>query len=615
MAAAPEFDLRLLGAQARPGTVRYGVWAPDASRVAVAVERDSATHTLDLTAEEDGVWSADDPEGAAGDLYMFCLDGGRPLPDPASRFQPGGVSGASECVDPWAFDWKCATWTRPSWIGQTTYELHVGAFTPEGTFLAAIPKLRRLRELGVEAVELMPVADFTGERNWGYDGVALFAPAHSYGRPDDMRALVDAAHDARLAVILDVVYNHVGPGSILGGFSPDYFRKGEKTPWGSGFNLDGPRSDPVRQFIKASVSAWLDEYRVDGLRLDATHAIRDESPVHMIEEIVELAHRRGAFVIAEDERNTACILRRRDGGGFGVDAAWADDFHHQLRVALTGTRKSYFGSYGGATDDLADTLLHGWTFRGQPYAAWDGRPRGEPADHLPPEAFVYCIENHDQIGNRARGERLEHLVTPAQFRAASMLLCLNPHALLLFMGQEWAASSPFLFFSNHGGELGPLVSAGRQLEFGHDVVAPDPESPSTFESSKLSWEESADGLHAAIWRLYHGCLRERVALRTEGALTNGRWTVVTEGRAVAVRYQAADGERLLLCNFDGEPLSSDALPRSLAAPSRSAWRVILDSEGLDFGGPSSADQDKWTLPATGALWLGSEGRDTAHGPR
>jgi maltooligosyltrehalose trehalohydrolase len=598
-----------LGAQVVSGGVRYGVWAPDAARVAVEVEGASAARTLALSRLADGFWSIGDPEGAAGDRYRFSLDGEDPLPDPASRFQPAGVSGPSECIDPGTFEWHCSAWKRPGWIGQTIYELHVGAFTPEGTFRGAIPRLSQIRELGAEAIELMPVADFTGERNWGYDGVALFAPSRCYGRPEDLRALVDAAHGAGLAVILDVVYNHVGPGSILGCYSQDYFRKGDNTPWGNGFNLDGPHSDPVRHFIMANVVFWLDEYRLDGLRLDATHAIVDRSPNHIIEKVAEIARWRGAFLIAEDDRNTACVLRSREGGGFGVDAVWADDFHHQVRVALTGTRKSYFASYGGGMDDLADTIRHGWTYRGQPFPAWNGRPRGEPADHLRPEAFIYCIENHDQIGNRSHGERLENLVTPAQFRAASMLLCLCPHAVLLFMGQEWAADSPFLFFSDHGGQLGPVVSASRRSEHGHEAIAPDPESASTFEASKLSWEDNADGAHAATRRLYKACLRERVELRADGALSSGRWTVTSEGRAVAVRYEVAGGERLLLCNFAGEVLASDALPDSLAARSAGAWRVILDSENPDCWDRLSAEGDRWKLPATGALWLSAERRD------
>jgi maltooligosyltrehalose trehalohydrolase len=612
MAGSPEFDLRPLGAQPGDAGMRYCVWAPDAPRVAVEIGSAGASRTLPLSRGADGYWYIGDSDGRAGDLYRFRLDGRRPLPDPASRFQPQGVSGPSACVDPRVFTWRCAGWTRPRWMGQTIYEVHVGAMTPEGTFRAAIPKLARIRELGAEAIELMPVADFVGGRNWGYDGVALFAPSRAYGNPDDLRALVDAAHEEGLAVILDVVYNHVGPGSVLGSYTQDYFQKGEGTPWGSGFNLDGPRSGPVRNFLLGSVATWLDEFRIDGLRLDATHAIRDNSPVHLIEEIAGLAHARGAFLIAEDERNTARILRLPGGGGFGVNAAWADDFHHQVRVALTGIRTSYFSGYGGRADDLADTIRHGWTYRGQPYPAWDGRSRGEPADRLPPEAFIYCIENHDQIGNRARGERLEHLVSPAQFRTASMLLCLGPHPVLLFMGQEWAASTPFLFFSDHGGELGALVSAGRQREFGHDRPAPDPESPATFAASHLAWDESTKGAHAATRRLYRACLRERAGLRAEGALSQGRWEAIAEGRMVAVRYEAAGGERLLLCNFAGDALGPGTLPPSLAARPGRNWQVILSSENPGRRGDAIAGRDAWILPGTGALWLGAEQKGDAN---
>jgi maltooligosyltrehalose trehalohydrolase len=609
MAEAAEPDRRPLGAQLLAGGVRYRVWAPDALSTWVDVECAAAARTLRLSREADGYWSIDDPEGAAGDLYRYRLDGGHPLPDPASRFQPDGLAGPSECVDARAFEWRFPAWTRPGWAGQTTYELHVGALTPEGTFRAAIPILGRIRELGAEAIELMPVADFAGARNWGYDGAALFAPSRSYGRPDDLRALVDAAHGAGLAVILDVVYNHVGPGSVLGSFAPDYLRKGEETPWGSGFNLDGPRSGPVRHYIRSNAAAWLDDFRIDGLRLDATHAIRDGSSVHIIEEITELAHERGAFIVAEDERNTALILR---GGGLGADAVWADDFHHQVRVALTGTRESYFGGYAGGAAGVADALRHGWTYRGQPFPAWGGRPRGEPAADLPPEAFIHCIENHDQVGNRARGERLEHLVTPAQFRMASMLLCLGPHPILLFMGQDWAASSPFLFFSDHGGELGAQVSAGRKREFGHGGDAPDPEDPSAFAASKLSWDEAAHGSHAATRRLYRACLEERAALRADGALARERWDAIAEGNVVAVRYRFAGGERLLLCNFAGAPVSPGGLPSTLALHPDRPWKVILDSENPDCSGPPAVGREQWSLGPTGALWLGSAGKEDTH---
>jgi maltooligosyltrehalose trehalohydrolase len=558
--------------------------------------------------DDDGHWSASDPDGAAGDLYRFRLDGGAPLPDLASRFQPEGVHGRSECIDPAAFEWACGSWKRPGWRGQTTYEVHIGTLTRGGTFRSAIDKLAPIRDLGAEAIEIMPVADFAGSRNWGYDGVCLFAPARCYGRPDDLRRLVDEAHAQGLAVILDVVYNHVGPqGAFFASYCADYLRSHQNTPWGQAFNLDGRRSGPVRGFLLANVSCWLDEFRIDGLRLDATHAIADASPSHIIREIAGLAHSRGAFVIAEDERNTAAIMRTPDGAGHGVDAAWADDFHHETRVALTGTRRSYFSAFAGTPRDIADTIENGWRYRGQPFRPWNGRPRGEPAGFLPPDAFVYCIENHDQVGNRAFGERLEHLVDPARFRAASMLLCLCPHPVLIFMGQEWSASAPFLFFSDHGGELGRNVSKGRLSEHGDagpegGPIPPDPEDPASFEKSKLSWDERTQAPHAATLSLYRACLRERRSLSDVGALARDSWTALSAGPLLGVRYRHPAPERLLLVNLHDRSVFPESLPEPLRAPSGQAWRVALDSEAPEFGGHAAASKD-WTLHGPGALWL------------
>jgi maltooligosyltrehalose trehalohydrolase len=597
-----------VGAQVSDCGVHYRVWAPDAHSLDVHIERDGVRRGLALKREEDGYWSATDVAGAAGDLYEFHLDSARALPDVASRFQPRGIHGPSECVDPESYGWECSTWQRPGWHGQTTYEAHIGTLTPEGTFRSAISALGDVRHLGVDAIELMPVADFEGDRNWGYDGVSLFAPARCYGRPDDLRALVDAAHLNGIAVILDVVYNHIGPqGHLLAGYCSDYFRNDKGTPWGRGFNLDGARSGPVRDFIKANVAHWLDEFRVDGLRLDATHAILDASPVHIIRQIAELAHSRGAFVLAEDERNSTEILRA-DDNGFGVDAAWADDFHHQVRVALTGTQASYFSAYQGKASDIAETIRDGWTYRGQAFRPWNGRPRGEPGAHLPPESFIYCIENHDQVGNRAFGERLEHLVDPPRFRAASMLLCLGPHPALIFMGQEWAASSPFLFFSNHGGVLGREISIGRQREFIDSIsegspALPDPESKESFLNSKIRWDERLSGIHLATLRLYEKCLHERRILQDSGAFSRQSWSTHSQGALVAIHYRTTRLEKLLLVNLSERSLFPESLPDSLGSRPAASWHVALNSEAPEFGGVAPENAERWTLHGLGALWL------------
>ncbi len=614
MRAAHPIVERTIGAQVSDGGVNYRVWAPDARDAFARIERGAVRRAVAMRSEENGYWSASDFAGKSGDLYRFDLDG-MGLPDVASRFQPNGIDGPSECIDPAAYPWMCESWERPAWSGQTTYEIHIGTLTPEGTFRSAASKMSEIRDLGTEAIEIMPVAEFAGNRNWGYDGVSLFAPARCYGRPDDLRGLVDSAHACGIAVILDVVYNHVGPqGGSFRRYSADYFNSDKETPWGRGFNLDGRGSGPVREFLLANAAYWLDEFRIDGLRLDATHAISDVSPVHIISQITDLAHSRGAFIIAEDERNTAAILREREGGGLGIDAAWADDFHHQVRVALTGIQTSYFSGYEGKPSDIADTIRNGWSFRGQAYRPWNGRPRGEPCDFLPPESFVYCIENHDQVGNRAFGERLVHLVDAARYRAASMLLCLNPHPILIFMGQEWGASSPFLFFCNHGGDLGLNISKGRQNELGtsdlHEGLAPpDPEELASFEASKIRWHERTSDVHAGILRLYRDCLRERQALTRLGALSRSAWNAYNEGPLLAVRYRSHTVAKLLLVNFSERSLFHESLPDYLAADPGMAWNVVLDSEAPEFGGGAPAVVENWTLHGPGALWLTAKYKD------
>ncbi len=608
-ATLSETQLQPLGAHVDADGVSYCVWAPDQSNVLALIERKGTTTELALERDEQGFWRGRDPYGRAGDLYQFRLDGNRRLPDMASRFQPQGVHGPSECIDPTKYRWR-ANWTRPAWRGQTSYELHIGTFTPEGTFRAAIKKLDHLCELGVDAIELMPVGDFAGDRNWGYDGVSLYAPARCYGRPDDLRALVDAAHARGLAVILDVVYNHLGPsGNYLAAYSTDYFNPSRTTPWGPALHLDGPNSAPVRAFLVGNAAYWFDEYRIDGLRLDATHAIPDESRPHLLEEITAAVHARGGFVIAEDERNSSELLRTAEGKGYDLDAAWSDDFHHQVRVALTGKRRGYFSSYGGTAAEVADVLAHGWTYRGQPFSFWQNKPRGGPCDHLPAKAFVLCIENHDQVGNRAKGERLEHLISPEQFRAATMLLCLSPYAPMLFMGQEWAASSPFQFFTDHEGELGRQVSAGRKREFaqsglnhdGDDV--PDPQALSTFTDSKLDWAERDQSSHASVLALHRAVLRERRTWLSGAVLDRGRWQVHSAGDWIAVRYTLPEGDRMLLVALNSAVPLGVEWPEAFRPPEGTGWHVVLHSNEPEFGGAAPTAIEAGELTGPGAAWL------------
>jgi maltooligosyltrehalose trehalohydrolase len=584
-----ENDRPSIGAMITERGVCYRVWAPRHPTLDVRIRRrgenEVVLHAMERV--EHGYFEYRDEAGRSGDRYQFGFASGKTFPDPASRYQPDGVHGESECVDARAYPWKCDSWQRPGWRGQSIYELHVGTFTQEGTFRSAIERLDHLVELGVEAVELMPVADFPGQRNWGYDGVALFAPARCYGKPDDLRALIDAAHARGLTMILDVVYNHLGPdGNYLTSYAENYFHRDRETPWGTSFNLDGDESGPVRNYFLSNVAYWLDDFRFDGLRLDATHMIHDASARHLLAEIADEAHRRGAFLIAEDERNTSEILRQCDGKGAGIDAAWADDFHHQVRVALTGTTEGYFKGYRGTAEDLATTIRRGWFYSGQPYAAWQGRPRGDDPEHLPTKSFVVCIENHDQVGNRALGERLEHLIDPLAYRAAVALLCLSPLPPMLFMGQEWAASSPFLYFTDHEGELGRLVSVGRQKEFSRAGLnqhlrfeqVPDPQATETFTKSKLAWSEIDRGEHAHVFALHRASLQQRKRWLHGAATERSAWIVEAMGDAVVIRYDSpGQPSRLLVSLLRGDTRISAASLDRFALPREAEWRVLIDS--------------------------------------
>lgn len=516
-----------LGACVRPQGVSFRVWAPEAGVVEVTGPR--ARTPVRLRRARGGYHEGLVPEFAAGDLYRYLVDGRGPFPDPASRGQPEGVRGPSHVVDPAAFRWTDAAWACPPLEELTLYELHVGTFTPRGTFAAAAEKLRTLADLGVGAVELMPVAEFPGRRNWGYDGVFPFAPCRAYGTPDDLRAFVDAAHAAGLAVLLDVVYNHLGPdGNVLGEFSRAYFRADRPGPWGAGLNWDGPDSGPVRAYFIENARYWVQEFHVDGLRVDATHAIDDRGPLHFCAELAGAVRAaspgRRVLLIAEDDRNRAEIVRPPAEGGWGFDAVWSGDFHHQLRRMLAGDKDGYYADFEDRPEDLAAILRRGWLYAGQ-YAPYFKAPRGTPTDGVDPARFVFFLQNHDQVGNRAFGERLNRRIDAAAWRAASALLLCLPQTPLLFMGQEWDAATPFLYFTDHEPELGRAVTAGRREEFRAfaafaDPAArariPDPQRAATFERSRLSWEEAGEDGHAGVRRLYQALLALRRGLPRAG---------------------------------------------------------------------------------------------------
>jgi len=583
-------DGDVLGARVLERGVAYRVWAPKAKVVSVEIKRaEGKKRVITLNAMLDGYHTGTDVEGREGDRYQFLLDKNGPFADPVSRVQEGGVSGSSVVVDPSSFPWTDYEFQRPPFRDLVIYEIHVGTFTKEGTFRAAIDRLDHLKELGVSAIELMPIADFPGERNWGYDGVLLYAPASCYGSPDDLRALVDAAHTKGMAVILDVVYNHFGPdGNQIPQFSDNYFSSRHKTPWGAALNFDGEGSGPVRNFYKSNPSYWMREFHIDGFRFDAVHEIIDESEIHILAEMTDAIHELGGYAIAEDDRNDNLMITPTAEGGYGFDAVWADDFHHTTRVSLTGEQAAYFANFGGTPEEIAKTLSQGWLYCGQMQKV-PPEARGTEGGHLPPQRFIHCISNHDQVGNRALGERLHQLTSPEAYRTLSALLCLSPYTPLIFMGQEWAASTPFLFFTDHSGELGEKITEGRKKEFAsfdefnqpaeQDRI-PDPQDPKTFASSKLKWEEKFAESHAHFLTLYKDCLRVRARHKEYRPARRRHWKVLDLGwGAVAIHFTLEDREHLVV--FDLAGAHEGRLPEPLNG---TGWRVEFTSESARYGG-------------------------------
>ena len=577
---------RCQGADLVAGGVHYRTWAPGKAAVEAVIfdTEGGVKRTVSLGQEDDGYFGGLDPQGCAGDRYKYRLEGDE-WPDPASRFNPDGVHGAAQVIDPTDFTWHDHVWSAPPISDLIIYELHTGTFTPTGTFLSAIDKLDHLVELGVTALEIMPVADFPGRRNWGYDGVLLYAPARVYGEPNDFRALVDAAHQRGLAVILDVVYNHLGPdGNYLGSYSVAYFNPAHKTPWGDAFNFELP---PVRNFFLENPVYWRREFHIDGFRLDATHAVVDTSATHVLTEIASSIHSLGGFVTAEDERNDAQLLLPPIQGGIGLDAVWSDDFHHVVRVMLTGSREGYYRSYEGTVEELAATLDHGWLFEG---GKRERRRRGQPAEaaELHPEQFIFCIANHDQIGNQAFGQRLNEVTSPAAFRAASALLCLVPYTPLILMGQEWGASSPFQYFTDHAPHLGRLVTEGRRQEFSgfiafRDPVArariPDPQDEKTFLCSKLRWEEIGEEEHAGVLRLYRELLKLRRHLPALRNRSRGGYQVLEPADGIIrLLFGKPEGAQCLVL---ADLVGGHTMPR---LDKTRDWQPLLASNEERFGG-------------------------------
>ena len=581
------------GATVTAEGVRYRIWTEHDNARVVVYGRDGVDRTVPLERAEAGFFSAIDAKGHAGDRYKYCFGDGGPLPDPASRFQPDGVHGPAMVIDGRKFVWSDAEWRRPSLGELIIYELHVGTFTEEGTFAAAAEKLKHLASVGVNAIELMPVADFPGGRNWGYDGVALYAPARVYGTPDDLRRLVDCAHAHGITVILDVVYNHLGPdGNYLSAYHRSYFHRTRKTAWGAALDFS---LRPVREFFLHNIAYWAEEFHIDGFRLDATHALQDTSSVHILEELGEVAHACGCFVVAEDERNDPDLLVPRNQGGLGLDGCWADDFHHVIHVMFTRERDAYYQNFDGSSSELAATLRNGWLFTGQVQPG-SGESRGGDPSQLSPGQFILCIANHDQVGNRAFGERLNQLVSPAAFRAASALLLLAPYTPLLFMGQEWAATTPFQYFTDHTPDLGEQVIRGRRKEFRGFVAfrdagltdqIPSPQAESTFANSKLCWSERDRTSGVQTLALYRECINLRQSLPAVQDRSRANWQVIEIGPgAVAIIYGAVTGNYVaVVAELSGNAFGDEELKNRLN-PAGKSWSEIFSTEDARFGGAS-----------------------------
>jgi maltooligosyltrehalose trehalohydrolase len=533
----------------------FRVWAPQAETVELVLgERREPMKGPD----EFGWWTTTVDGVGPGTDYAYSVNGSAPVPDPRSPWQPEGVHGPSRLIDHGSFPWSDGGWTGRSLDGALIYELHVGTFSPEGTFSGLIDRLDHLVDLGVTHVELMPVGAFPGRWGWGYDGVDLFAPHVPYGGPDGLKSVVDACHGRGLAVLLDVVYNHLGPsGNYLGQFGP-YFTDRYATPWGQAVNLDGPDSDEVRAFFIDNALQWLGDYHVDGLRLDAVHAILDTSATHLLEELRQRVDElegevgRPLTLIAESDLNDPRVVREGESGGYGMDAQWSDDFHHALHAVLTGERSGYYADFGSLAE-LAKALRQAFVYDGR-HSGHRRRRHGRTPAGLPPQRFLAYAQTHDQVGNRAQGERLSMLVCVERQRAAAGLVLCSPFVPMLFQGEEWGASTPFQYFTDHDdSELGRAVSDGRRREFaafGWDPEeVPDPQDPETFRRSRLDWSELGREPHAGLLDWH----RQLIAVRREHELHAGGfesvqvhhdddagWIVLDRGRVVvAVNVGAA----------------------------------------------------------------------------
>jgi maltooligosyltrehalose trehalohydrolase len=634
--ALPAWRHYSVGVEIGPDEVAHArVWAPQRSTVSF-VELDQSGRELqlsDLEPEGNGYFSGALRAQRSGSLYKLRLDGRSDFPDPVSRFQPAGPHGPSQIIDARGFAWTDAGWRGPALSGAVIYELHIGTFTPAGTYDAAAKRLADLVDIGVSVVEIMPVAEFPGRFGWGYDGVSLFAPSHLYGKPDELRAFVDAAHAHGIGVILDVVYNHLGPdGNYLKEFSKHYFKG--NTEWGEALNFDGDESTAVREFFVTNAGYWIDEFHLDGLRLDATQQIFDSSSPHIVAEIAERvrdsARGRTSIVVAENEPQHATLFRRRAAGGYELDALWNDDFHHAAMVALTGRDEAYYSGYRGTAQEFVSAAKYGFLYQGQWYR-WQSGRRGTHAFDVEPARFINFIQNHDQVANSAFGVRVHQLTSPSRYRALTALLLLLPQTPMLFQGQEFLASAPFLYFADHNPDLAALVRHGRAEflgQFAHiatpEVMArlADPSSESTFERCKLDWSERTEPSRTCALSL----VRDLIRLRRMDDTLRGQGVHDPENRDGGLLARALDGsvlgqhafvlryfgerrelDRLVAVNL-GPRLQAEPLADPLVAPpNRMVWRTMWSSEDPVYGGcgtpPLGSDDGGWVLPAEATVLL------------
>jgi maltooligosyltrehalose trehalohydrolase len=588
------------GAEHRGAETRFSLWAPGVHEVALELGR-GKPRRLEMRREREGWHQLTVKDVAPGEAYAFRVKPDLVVPDPASRFNPWDVNGPSAVVHPHAYEWRDARWRGRPWREAVVYELHVGTFTAQGTYLAAIEKLDHLAGLGVTAVELLPLADFAGRRNWGYDGVLPFAPDAAYGSPEELKRFVDEAHARGLMVLIDVVYNHFGPaGNYLNAYAPQFFNEAHKTPWGAAINFDGEHARTVRDFFVHNALYWLEEFHFDGLRMDAVHAIPDDSPRHIVLEIAEAiakgpGRERHIHQVLENELHQASLLDRTR---LHATAQWADDFHHGVHVLAAGERDGYYADYADRPLwHIGRALAEGFSYQGDFDSPHSGKRRGEKSAHLPPESFVLCLQNHDQVGNRALGERLEMLARPEALRLAAAMLCLAPSIPMIFMGEEFGARTPFLFFCDFEGDLAKAVREGRRKEFAaferfRDPEArekiPDPLAEHTFLASKLQWDDLRKAPHARWLDHYRALLAARARhivprlgerpaagrFRIEGACGLECSWKLADGSRLHMRVAFGDEEAALtrgpgeLLHLEGEPPRAESL-----APWSGAWTL------------------------------------------